>query len=126
MTNLQAAADISSPAQISVGNIRLDMAAFRVSIAERPANLSYQEFELLRYLANHSDRVASFSALCSFLWSSEGQKELRRLNVLVCRLRGKLTNSEPYRLETVRGRGYGLLSHHDRSEPAPEDKGGAS
>jgi DNA-binding response OmpR family regulator len=109
--------------RLSVGNIELDLSTFRVSVGTRPANLSYQEFEMLNYLAGVPDRVASFSALSNFLWGTEGQKENRRLNVLVCRLRSKLTESAPYRLETVRGRGYGLLSN-DQSEAA--QGGGAS
>lgn len=112
--------------RLSVGNIELDLTTFRVNVGHRPANLSYQEFELLRYLAGLPDRVASFDILSSFLWGSQGQKENRRLNVLACRLRTKLAGSAPYRLETVRGRGYGLLSHYFRSEPAQGHKGGAS
>jgi DNA-binding response OmpR family regulator len=112
--------------RLSIGNIELDLSTFRVSVGTRPANLSYQEFEMLRYLAGFPDRVASFAALSGFLWGTQGQKENRRLNVLVCRLRGKLADSAPYRLETVRGRGYGLLSHSNRSEPGQGRKGGAS
>jgi DNA-binding response OmpR family regulator len=112
--------------RLNVGNIELDLSTFRVSVGTRPANLSYQEFEMLRYLAGFPDRVASFSALSGFLWGTQGQKENRRLNVLVCRLRGKLADSAPYRLETVRGRGYGLLSHSNRSEPGQGREGGAS
>jgi DNA-binding response OmpR family regulator len=112
--------------RLDVGNIELDLSTFRVSVGARPANLSYQEFELLRHLAGFPDRVTSFSALSGFLWGSQGQKENRRLNVLVCRLRSKLAGSAPYRLETVRGRGYGLLSDSFRSEPSQGRKGGAS
>lgn len=114
------------PANVIVGNIALDLSTYRVSVASRPANLSYQEFELLRLLAGSPDRVASFASLSNFLWGTQGQRENRRLNVLVCRLRSKLAESAPYRLETVRGRGYGLLSHSFGSEPGQGRKGGAS
>jgi DNA-binding response OmpR family regulator len=96
--------------QLVAGNIEMDLDTFRASVAGRPVNLSYQEFELLRYLVGTPDRVASFAALGDLLWGAEGHRENRRLNVLVCRLRSKLTDSAPYRLATVRGRGYGLLS----------------
>jgi DNA-binding response OmpR family regulator len=112
--------------RLTVGNIALDLSTYRVSVATRPASLSYQEFELLRLLAGSPDRVASFASLSNFLWGTQGQRENRRLNVLVCRLRGKLADSAPYRLETVRGRGYGLLSHGIGSEPGQGRKGGAS
>jgi DNA-binding response OmpR family regulator len=125
---LPASADDPAPEANTVvaGNIALDLSTYRVSVGERPANLSYQEFELLRRLASAPDRVASFASLSAFLWGTQGQRENRRLNVLVCRLRGKLAGSSPYRLETVRGRGYGLLSHGHRSEPEQGGRGGAS
>jgi DNA-binding response OmpR family regulator len=116
----------AEPTSLTVGNIALDLGTYRVSVGSRPANLSYQEFELLRLLAASPDRVASFASLSDFLWGTEGQRENRRLNVLVCRLRSKLADSAPYRLETVRGRGYGLLSHSLRSQPGQGRKGGAS
>jgi len=111
---------------VEVGNIALDLSTYRVTVGSRPASLSYQEFELLRVLASSPDRVASFASLSGFLWGTQGQRENRRLNVLVCRLRSKLAGSVPYRLETVRGRGYGLLSQNFRSEPGQGRKGGAS
>ena len=45
------------PANLNVGNIALDLSTYRVSVGSRPANLSYQEFELLRLLAGTPDRV---------------------------------------------------------------------
>ena len=116
----------AAASSLNVGNIALDLSTYRVSVGARQANLSYQEFELLRFLAGSPDRVASFASLSSFLWGSQGQRENRRLNVLVCRLRGKLAGSTPYGLETVRGRGYGLISHSFRSEPGQGREGGAS
>ena len=98
--------------RLVAGNIEMDLKTFRASVAGQPVGLSYQEFELLRYLVGSPDRVVSFAALGDFLWGAEGRRENRRLNVLVCRLRSKLTDSAPYRLATVRGRGYGLLSDH--------------
>ena len=105
----EAAAD-DEMAALRLGNISLDLATFQVTVGVRPANLTYQEFELLRYMADFRDRVISFEVLSGLLWGTAGPRETRRLNVLVCRLRTKLRNSSPYCLETVRGRGYGLLN----------------
>ena len=117
---------LQASSSVTVGNIELDLSTYRVSVGSRPASLSYQEFELLRLLASSPDRVASFAALSGFLWGTEGLRENRRLNVLVCRLRTKLSGSAPYRLETVRGRGYGLLSQSLGGEPGQGREGGAS
>lgn len=114
----------SGSGELRLGNVNVDLATFKVTVGTRPANLTYQEFELLRYLADFRDRVVSFDVLSGLLWGSTGPKETRRLNVLVCRLRSKLRNSFPYRLETVRGRGYGLLG--GGGEPAQGRGRGAS
>jgi two-component system alkaline phosphatase synthesis response regulator PhoP len=112
--------------ELVLGNVSVDLATFKVTVGLRPANLTYQEFELLRYLADLRDRVVSFDALSGHLWGSTGPKETRRLNVLVCRLRTKLRNSTPYHLETVRGRGYGLLSTGGAGEPSQGHERGVS
>ena len=108
------------------GNVSVDLATYQVSVDRRPANLTYQEFELLRHLVDFRDRVVSFDVLSGLLWGSTGAKESRRLNVLVCRLRSKLRNSTPYRLETVRGRGYGLLGSTGGGGAAQGSEGSAS
>ena len=112
--------------ELQLGNVSVDLATFKVTVGVRPASLTYQEFELLRYLADFRDRVVSFDVLSGLLWGSTGPKEIRRLNVLVCRLRSKLRDSFPYRLETVRGRGYGLLGESGRAERAQGREGGAA
>lgn len=111
--------------QLTLGNVSVDLSTFKVTVGVRPARLTYQEFELLRYLADFRDRVVAFDVLSGLLWGSTGPKETRRLNVLVCRLRAKLRNSDPYRLETVRGRGYGLLGDAGSARLTEGREGGA-
>jgi DNA-binding response OmpR family regulator len=112
--------------RLAAGNIDLDLATFQVSVGNGPAKLTYQEFELLRHLADFRDHVVSFDVLNGLIWGATGSAETKRLNVLVCRLRAKLAESFPYQIETVRGRGYGLLSSAGRSGSATELKGGRS
>ncbi|HEY7269940.1 MAG TPA: winged helix-turn-helix domain-containing protein [Dehalococcoidia bacterium] len=94
---------------IKMGNLELNVANYRVNVGGRAVDLTYHEFDLLSLLAAQPDRIVAFRDLTQALWSSQGYKELRRLNVLAFRLRAKLRESQPYRLETVRGRGYGLV-----------------
>jgi two-component system response regulator VicR len=110
---------------VRLGNVSVDLATYKASVAADPVNLTYQEFELLRYLADARDRVVSFDVLSGLLWGSTGPRQHRRLNVLVCRLRNKLRNSFPYRLETVRGRGYGLLGAGKGDQAQAGGGGGA-
>jgi len=92
------------------GNVRIDLKTFAVTVKDRAVNLTFFEFELLRTLCKQVDRIVNYDALCQALWHSEGPRERRRLNVAICRLRTKMSASWPYRLETVRGRGYGFLA----------------
>lgn len=112
--------------RLAAGNINLDLTTFQVSIGDRPVKLTYQEFELLRHLADFRDHVVSFDVLSGRIWGATGSAETKRLNVLICRLRVKLAQSSPYQIETVRGRGYGLLSGAGRPGSVLELKGGAA
>jgi two-component system OmpR family response regulator len=96
-------------ALIEAGNISLNPGNYRVTVAGRPVELTYHEFDLLSLLAANRDRVVDFREITQSLWQSQGHKDVRRLNVLAFRLRGKLAGCEPYRIETVRGRGHGLV-----------------
>lgn len=100
----------SQDEEVVLGNVRINLRTFGVMVRDRAVNLTFHEFELLRLLSREVDRIVNYDALCQALWSSKGQKERRRLSVAICRLRGKLEASWPYRLETVRGRGYGLIA----------------
>ena len=95
---------------LSLGNLEVDSSLFSLRIANRPVELSYFEFELIRVLSEQPDRILPYDVLTGALWSATGRNETRRLQVLVHRLRAKLTGSHPYNIETVRGRGYGLVS----------------
>jgi DNA-binding response OmpR family regulator len=95
---------------LSLGNLEVDNRLFSLRISNRPVELSYFEFELIRILSEQPDRILAFETLTGGLWSATGRNETRRLQVLVHRLRAKLTGSHPYSIETVRRRGYGLVS----------------
>ena len=103
---LKPAADVP----ISLGNLEIDDRLFGVRIARRPVELSFYEYELMRVFSEQPDRVLPYDTLTNALWSATGRNETRRLQVLVHRLRAKLTGSQLYNIETVRGRGYGLVA----------------
>ncbi len=103
---------------LSAGNVRVDVARYQALVAGRPISLTYQEFELLRLLLGKPDRILSYDELMRGLWHGRGVGTRRRLGVVVCRLRAKLGGSEPYHIETVRGRGYGLTAPSSESTGA--------
>jgi DNA-binding response OmpR family regulator len=108
----------TSDEELVFGNVKVNLRTFGVMVRDRAVDLTFYEFELLRLLCREVDRIVNYDALCQALWSSIGQKERRRLSVAICRLRSKLTASWPYRVETVRGRGYGFIASQVRPAQA--------
>jgi DNA-binding response OmpR family regulator len=96
--------------ELVMGNVKVNLRTFGVMVRDKAVNLTFHEFELLRLLCPEVDRIVNYDSLCQALWNSMGQKERRRLSVAICRLRSKLEASWPYRVETVRGRGYGFIA----------------
>jgi DNA-binding response OmpR family regulator len=103
------AQQLAAPNELVFGNLRVNLDTYGVSISDTQVDLTFYEFELLRLLAQAADRVLQYDALCQEVWHTAGAKVRRRLNVTIHRLRAKLEASWPYRVETVRRRGYGLL-----------------
>jgi DNA-binding response OmpR family regulator len=81
-----------------------------VKVASQVIYFANREFELLKTLALQPDTVVAPSTLTEVLWQASDKRKLSNLRVLIYRLKRKLASSEPYRLECIRGRGYGLLS----------------
>jgi DNA-binding response OmpR family regulator len=94
---------------ISIGNLSVNLDNYRVAISGDIVDLTYHEIELLHLLMENAGRILSYETLARSIWGNAERITTRHLNVLVHRLRTKLAGSKPYWIETVRGRGYGLL-----------------
>ena len=94
---------------ISIGNLSVNLDNYRVAISGDIVDLTYHEIELLHLLMENAGRILSYETLARSIWGNAERVTTRHLNVLVHRLRTKLAGSNPYWIETVRGRGYGLL-----------------
>ena len=94
--------------QIAVDGLRIDLARRAVEVRDRPVQLTYVEFELLRTLASSPGVVFSRQRLLEALWGGSDYREPRTIDVHVRHLREKLEPdpSEPRYLQTVRGAGY--------------------
>jgi DNA-binding response OmpR family regulator len=101
---------------LSAGNIRASVALYQAWVGGKQVDLTYKEFELLRFLLSNPDRILSYDDLVDVLWPQGGPGVRRRLGVVVCRLRAKLAGSWPYRIQTVRHRGYGLTATQEEGE----------
>ena len=94
---------------LEAGNLRLDLNTYRLSVDGEPIDLTYHELEVLRLFLEHPDTILPYDQITGAVWQRQDQRGKRYLNVLVHRLRSKLGASWPYLIETVRGRGYGLV-----------------
>lgn len=94
---------------IELGNLVLNSGSYSVLIDGQPIDVSVHEFEILSILAHQPDRIVPYSELTETVWQSSDRLRQRHLNVVVHRLRQKLKDSHPFVIETVRGRGYGLV-----------------
>lgn len=94
---------------LSVGDLLLDPATYRVSWQGQPLRLGPTEFKLLQYLMNHVERVHSRGQLLDRVWGDHVFIEERTVDVHVKRLRESLGEAG-IMVETVRGAGYRLTA----------------
>ncbi len=97
-----------APDRIRAGDIVVDPATYRASVAGRPLALTYMEYELLRYFAATPGRVHTREAILRNVWGYEYYGGIRTVDVHVRRLRAKLGQEHARAISTVRGVGYGL------------------
>jgi DNA-binding response OmpR family regulator len=93
-------------AAIRLGPLALDVDTYRVTVDGRPLDLTFKEFELLRYLAARPGRVFTRTTLLREVWGYDFYGGTRTVDVHVRRLRAKLGPSHEHLVETVRGVGY--------------------
>jgi DNA-binding response OmpR family regulator len=93
-------------ATIRLGPLSLDPSTFRVSLEGAPLDLTFKEFELLRFLAEHRGRVFTRPALMREVWGYDFYGGTRTVDVHIRRLRAKLGPAHEGLIETVRGVGY--------------------
>jgi two-component system phosphate regulon response regulator PhoB len=91
------------------GDIRMDLAGFRVWREDRDIHLGPTEFRLLRYLMEHPGRVFSREQLLNTVWGRDVYVEARTVDVHIRRLRKALNaGGAPDYVRTVRAAGYAL------------------
>jgi DNA-binding response OmpR family regulator len=91
---------------IKVGELVVDQAKYAVYIAGQPLELTFKEYELLRFLATHRGRVFTREALLNQVWGYDYYGGTRTVDVHVRRIRAKLGSAYEDLLETVRNVGY--------------------
>jgi DNA-binding response OmpR family regulator len=96
--------------RVEVGGIVIDEGAYSVWLDGEPLDLTYTEFELLKYLATHPRLVFSREQLLTQVWGHDYYGGTRTVDVHVRRLRAKLGPEYESLIGTVRNVGYRFTS----------------
>jgi two-component system alkaline phosphatase synthesis response regulator PhoP len=91
---------------IVYGPLALNLETYQAAVDGRPLDLTYMEYELLRFLAARPGRVFTREVLLSQVWGYEYFGGARTVDVHVRRLRAKLGEEHAHLIETVRSVGY--------------------
>jgi len=98
---------------IRLGPLFLDTETYRVTASGRSLDLTYKEFELLRFLASRPGRVFTRPALLREVWGYDFYGGTRTVDVHVRRLRAKLGPEHEHLIQTVRSVGYRAADAED-------------
>ncbi|MEO9139816.1 MAG: response regulator transcription factor [Jatrophihabitans sp.] len=121
--------------RLEIGELSVDDATYTARLSGEVLDLTYKEFELLKFLAQHPGRVFTRSHLVQEVWGYDYFGGTRTVDVHVRRLRAKLGGEFEAMIGTVRNVGYKFVrpseggssrsavdeesDHADRRFPAP-------
>ena len=91
------------------GALEIHADRYEVRLSGEPLELTYKEFELLKFLATHPGRVFSRDQLLNQVWGYNFIGGTRTVDVHVRRLRAKLGPKYAPLIDTVRNVGYKFL-----------------
>jgi two-component system alkaline phosphatase synthesis response regulator PhoP len=94
------------PDIIEYGPLILNLETYQAAVAGRVLDLTYMEYELLRFLAGHPAKVFTRETLLSRVWGYEYYGGARTVDVHIRRLRAKLGEEHAHLIQTVRSVGY--------------------
>ena len=92
--------------EIRNGDLSVDEATYSAKLKGRVLDLTFKEFELLKYLAQHPGRVFTRAQLLQEVWGYDYFGGTRTVDVHVRRLRAKLGPEHESLIGTVRNVGY--------------------
>lgn len=106
--------------EIRQGDLVVDESTYTAKLHGRSLDLTFKEFELLKYLAAHPGRVFSRAQLLQEVWGYDYFGGTRTVDVHVRRLRAKLGDAESM-IGTVRNVGYRFETEQTRTSAVSVD-----
>jgi DNA-binding response OmpR family regulator len=95
--------------EVRLGDLTIDEAAYSARVRGTALDLTFKEFELLRFLASHPGRVFTRAQLLQEVWGYDYFGGTRTVDVHVRRLRAKLGTENEAMIGTIRNVGYRLV-----------------
>jgi DNA-binding response OmpR family regulator len=115
LDHVAATSGAASSAATSLGGLRVDLARWRVTLDDRPLDLTPTEFQLLVFMARRPGEIISRQELARGVWGNESMSRSRTIDAYVRRITAKLSSGtseavdEPApRILNIRGCGYQL------------------
>jgi DNA-binding response OmpR family regulator len=107
------------------GGLAVDESSYAARVGDRDLQLTFKEFELVKFLAQHPGRVFSRQQLLDEVWGMDYFGGTRTVDVHVRRLRAKLGPEHEQLIGTVRNVGYRFVlpSTHRSGTAARTDPG---
>ena len=91
---------------VEYGSLTLNLETYQAAIGNKPLDMTYMEYELLKFLAQNPGKVFTREILLSRVWGYEYYGGARTVDVHVRRLRAKLGEEHAALIQTVRSVGY--------------------
>ena len=95
------------------GSLVIDLERYTVTVDGEVVDLTYKEYELLRFLAGSPGKPYTREALLNRVWGYDYYGGSRTVDVHIRRIRSKIERHEPY-IETVRNVGYRFVDSQPR------------
>ena len=96
----------AGPEVLERGGLTINLETYQATVAGRTLDLTFMEYELLRFFATNPGRVLTRETLLSRVWGYEYYGGARTVDVHVRRLRAKLGEEHAHLIHTVRSVGY--------------------
>ncbi|OIO39703.1 MAG: hypothetical protein AUJ71_00155 [Candidatus Omnitrophica bacterium CG1_02_49_16] len=95
---------------IQRGRLSIDVTKYEVHLGDKKIDLTFTEFELLKFLCGHPGTVFTREVLLNKVWGYEYYGGTRTVDVHIRRLRSKIEGKSSTFIETVRNIGYKFIS----------------
>jgi len=102
---LSTSSDEDDSLVLRCGGLEIDTERYKVTVQGSVVDLTYKEYELLRFLASNPGKPFTREALLNQVWGYDYYGGSRTVDVHVRRIRAKIERHEPF-IETVRNVGY--------------------